>query len=131
MRDVLHILAVNILLMTTRILLVIHILPVEEMRKSRLKSTSVMLEQGNQCDHGMSYDSGRPTAIKRIFGAKDSAACLLSLKSFESIKFSLLMSTMFMARKQIQWSTSSTGNKTVDVQFDLNCCLSCHNKQWK
>ena len=37
-----YILAVDILLMTTRILLVIHIL---EMRKSRLKSTSVMLEQ--------------------------------------------------------------------------------------
>ena len=54
-----YILAVDILLMTTRILLVIHILAVEEMRKSRLKSTSVMLEQGNQCDHGMSYDSGR------------------------------------------------------------------------
>ena len=47
------------------------------------ESTSVMLEEGNQCDHGMSYDSERPTAIKRIFGAKDSAACLLSLKSFE------------------------------------------------
>ena len=54
-----YILAVDILLMTTRILLVIHILAVEEMRKSRLKSTSVMLEEGNQCDHGMSYDSGR------------------------------------------------------------------------
>ena len=61
------------------------------------------------------------TAIKRIFGAKDSAACLLSLKSFEvfgkSIKIFLLMSTIFMARKQIQWSTSSTDNKTVDVQI--------------
>ena len=49
----------DILLMNTRLLLVIHILAVEEMRKSRLKSTSVMLKQGNQCDHGMSYDSGR------------------------------------------------------------------------
>ena len=27
------------------------------------------------------------------------------------------MSTIFMARKQIQWSTSSTDNKTVDVQI--------------
>ena len=54
-----YILAVDILLLTTRILLVIHILAVEEMRKSRLKSTSVMLKQGNQCDRGMSYDSGR------------------------------------------------------------------------
>ena len=86
------------------------------------ESTSVMLEEGNQCDHGMSYDSERPTAIKRIFGAKDSAACLLSLKSFEvfgkSIKrFFLFMTTIFMARKQIQWSTSSTDNKTVDVQI--------------
>lgn len=50
-----YILAVDILLMT----IVIHILAVEEMRKSWLKSTSVMLEEGNQCDHGMSYDSGR------------------------------------------------------------------------
>ena len=69
------------------------------------ESTSVMLEEGNQCDHGMSYDSERPTAIKRIFGAKDSAACLLSSKSFEafgkSIKIFLLMSTIFLARKQI------------------------------
>ena len=40
-----YILAVDILLMTTRILLVIHILAVDEMRKSWLKSTSVMLEQ--------------------------------------------------------------------------------------
>ena len=40
-----YILAVDILLMTTRILLVIHILAVEEMRKSWLKSTSVMLEE--------------------------------------------------------------------------------------
>ena len=52
-----------------------------------------MLEQGNQCDHGMSYEE-RPadgrTAIKRIFGATDSRP-LLSLKSVEifskSIKF--------------------------------------------
>ena len=52
-----------------------------------------MLEQGNQCDHGMSYEE-RPadgrTAIKRIFGATDSRRTL-SLKSVEifskSIKF--------------------------------------------
>ena len=40
------------------------------------------------------------------------------------------MSTIFTARKQIKWS-SSTDNKTVDVQFHLTCCVSCQQWKWK